>query len=505
MQISNLKITLNNTQRVLIDKFSFSLKEDDKAVIIGEEGNGKSTLLRALYSAKDVSAYATIEGTISTQKHIGYLAQELPTSLSAKTIYEFFSENPLFFDLSPKELNEISFQLCLREGFFYSDQVISTLSGGEKVKLQLADILMKNPDLLLLDEPSNDLDISTLLWLEDFINNVDCPVIFISHDQELIENTANAIIHIEQIDNAPRITVARCGYEEYIQARSQQIVHQTQMAEKEQSQFKAKMLRWREIYQKVEKEQRNISRSDPIGGRLLKKKMKTVKAQERRYEKEKAELTQVPKLERQIKAPFGSYEPLPNGKLLLDFHLDKLYAQGRLLSQNISFSVSGNPHIAIIGDNGIGKTTLLRKIVDELKTKPFVKLGYMPQNYIEQLPLDLTPLDFLVTDGDKQRLGLAQTYLACLRFTVQEMRHKIGELSGGQKAKLLYLKIIFGDFNVLVLDEPTRNFSPLSCPVIRSTLSEYKGTIISISHDRKYIEEVCNIVYQLTPQGLKVL
>ena len=126
----------------------------------------------------------------------------------------------------------------------------------------------------------------------------------------------------------------------------------------------------------------------------------------------------------------------------------------------------------------------------------------MPQNYEELLDFSVTPPEFLATTGDKEELTRIRTYLGSMKYTADEMDHLACDLSGGQKAKLLLLKMSYDGCNVLILDEPTRNFSPLSGPVIREVLRNYRGTIISISHDRKYMEEVCDTCYELTQEGL---
>jgi ATPase subunit of ABC transporter with duplicated ATPase domains len=128
----------------------------------------------------------------------------------------------------------------------------------------------------------------------------------------------------------------------------------------------------------------------------------------------------------------------------------------------------------------------------------------MPQNYEEMLDFDMTPVDFLDQSGDNEERTRIRTYLGSLKYTYNEMDHPIRDLSGGQKAKVLLLKMSLSGANVLILDEPTRNFSPLSGPVIRKMLREFPGTIISISHDRKYIDEVCDKVYELNSKGLNI-
>lgn len=141
-------------------------------------------------------------------------------------------------------------------------------------------------------------------------------------------------------------------------------------------------------------------------------------------------------------------------------------------------------------------------MAEQLLSRTDVRACYMPQNYEDLLEPDRTPVDFLSVTGDKEETTRIRTYLGSMKYTVDEMNAPMSELSGGQKAKVLLLKLSLSGADVLILDEPTRNFSPLSGPVIRAILRQYRGAILSISHDRKYIEEVCTAVYQLTPGGL---
>lgn len=168
----------------------------------------------------------------------------------------------------------------LTEELLYADRPVSSLSGGERVKLQLACLRMARPDALLLDEPSNDIDIETLEWLERFILSSEAPVLFVSHDETLIENTANRILHLELVrkKTLPRATVVRMPYRQYVAERLSSLERQEQMARKEASEYRKQMDRYRQIYQRVEHEQNVISRQDPGGARLLKKKMKAVKS-----------------------------------------------------------------------------------------------------------------------------------------------------------------------------------------------------------------------------------
>lgn len=143
----------------------------------------------------------------------------------------------------------------------------------------------------------------------------------------------------------------------------------------------------------------------------------------------------------------------------------------------------------------------MRMLSENLLRRTDISAAYMPQNYEEFLNLEQTPVEFL-SDGSKESISLMRTYLGSMKFTADEMMHPMRELSGGQKAKVMLLYLDTSGCDVLLLDEPTRNFSPLSTPVIRQLLASYQGAIISVSHDRKYISEVCDIVYELTPEGL---
>lgn len=507
LQIKNLNISLIKDLRTILEDFSFTLNDGDKAVIIGEEGNGKSTLLKLIYDPDMISGYAEFSGEIV--KHntcFGYLSQEMSLREKEMSVYEYCCEIEDFFDISPKEMSRVANQLALDKNIYYSDRIIGTLSGGERVKLQLSKILFENPDVLLLDEPSNDIDIETLTWLERFINNCGMPVLFISHDEVLIENTANVIIHIEQVrrKTVSRYTVAKMPYRQYVTQRARGLEHQEQVARKERDELKAKQERLRQIEQKVASDMKSISRADPHGGQLLKKKMKSVKSMEKRFDKEAETMTQIPDVEDAIMIRFDQKISIPNGKTIIELDLHELSVAGRVLAEDIFLNVTGPEKICIIGKNGQGKTTLIRLIADILLSRNDIKCAYMPQNYEEVLALSETPPEFLALSAHKDHITQARTYLGSVKFTPEEMEHPCSDLSGGQKAKLLLLKMILDGCNVLILDEPTRNFSPLSTPVIRSVLKSFGGAIISVSHDRKFINEVCDKVYELTENGLSL-
>lgn len=507
IQLNNVDIILNSNGRYLVRELSFTLNPSDRAVIIGEEGNGKSTLLKLIYDPALIEDHASHVGSIARGGHrIGYLPQDMAVDDRSLPIYMYMEERASLSQREPKHVASVCAKLGLPAELLWDDRAACTLSGGEKVKLQLAAILLNEPDILLLDEPTNDIDIETLEWLEGFINSFPGGVLFVSHDETLIENAANMVIHIEHVHHKKvcRHTVARLSYREYIERRTGAMQHQEQVARKEADEQRKKEERWREIYEKVERNQRNISRGDPSGGRLLKKKMHSVMSQGRRLEKERDSLTELPVTEWQIFLDLPPVD-MPSRKEIIRFELPKLTApDGSVLARDVALSVNAAEHIAIIGRNGTGKTTLLRQIERELSTRRDIKVFYMPQNYDELLPDGVTPIEFLAPSGEKEAVTKARTYLGSVRYTADEAEQPASRLSGGQKAKLMFVKMAVEGYNVLLLDEPTRNFSPLSSPVIRGVLNRFGGCIISVTHDRKYLSEVCDKVYELTESGLSL-
>ena len=506
LQVRKLHIAMKKDLRELVRDFTFALNPGDKAAIIGEEGNGKSTLLKLIYDENLVEGYAEWSGTIQKDGMIlGYLSQELPEEDRDKTAYEFCCGEEAFLDSSPKEVADAAAKLRFPADLFYSDRKMGTFSGGEKVKLRMALLTLRRPDCYLLDEPSNDLDIETLEWLESFIRECPQPVLYISHDEMLLENTANVIIHLEQLrrKTLPRYTVARMGYRRYVEERLSKFAHQEQVAKKEREEERKRQEKLRKIEQKVQHQLDNIAYSDRDHvGKMLKKKMKSVKSMEHRFDREREDMTEFPDSEEAILVGFGPDTAVPGGKTVVDFTLPRLEAGGELLARNIRLYVRGAEHVCIIGNNGAGKTTLLRQIAGELLPRRDLKAAYMPQDYGETVDQGQTPVEFLAKSGEKEELTRVKTYLGSMKYTPEEQGHSIAELSGGQKAKLFFLKMILDGANVLVLDEPTRNFSPLSGPVIRGILRDFPGCIISVSHDRRYIGEACGTLYRMTPGGL---
>lgn len=494
LEVKNVDIMIST--QYLIKNLSFTLNRGDKLAIIGEEGNGKSTLLKSMLGMCD---YATIKGNLDFKgNHIGYLSQSVSLENLEKKVYDYlFIDDEDYYNKVNKLYKYLDYLNISDE---LLQQIIKNLSGGERVKIGILKLLVEESDIYFLDEPTNDLDIRTLEWLEKFINETDKPIIYVSHDETLLSNTANMILHIEQVKKKQecRHTLLKIGYDEYVENRLRALDKQTQIATFEKKEFNKKQERLREIMQSVEHDQNTISRANPHGARLLKKKMKSLKSQEHRLDK--TELTELPAVEESINFSFEDVT-IPKNKEIIKLNIPELKVGDKILSHNINLDIIGNTHLCIIGNNGVGKSTLIKIIYNELKSRKDIILGYMPQDYEDILQNYEYVLDFL-TDKNQYNITKARMYLGNMNFTREEMTGKIKNLSNGTKAKLFLIKLVLENCNVLILDEPTRNVSPLSNPVIRSVLHDFKGTIISISHDRKYLHEVVNDIYELTNDGL---
>ena len=522
--ISNLTIVLEKDLRTLIKDFSFVLNKKDKVGIIGEEGNGKSSLLKVIYNPEEASKYLEITGNISIKdEKIGYLPQMIDEEKLNLSINELLNKEIDYSLLDYKKYYQYIDTFHLDEEKLFSNEIkVRSLSGGERIKLFLLIELMKEPTILLLDEPSNDLDLSSLNLLEVLIKNIDIPVMFISHDESLLSKCANKIIHIEALKSKsePRVTVKSLNYDDYFTSREDFLDKNVQEYKKDKENFEKKMDKFNKVYQSVNYALNTVSRSQPGIAKNLKDKMHSVKSMEKRYAKEKENLTQKYEVEDEINLKFDNLNSLDikgnssnskinylidPSKIVLDLNIEELKINNEitLIDKPISLYIKGSKKIAIIGENGAGKSTLIKLIYEELASKSSFNVGYMSQNYEDELLNYISPLDYLAKEigaSTKEELTKIQTYLGSLKFTYEEMNRSISSLSGGQKAKIFFTKLILKKVNVMLLDEPTRNISPLSNKSLISSIKEYKGVIIAVSHDRNFIYQVFDEIYELSSE-----
>jgi len=493
LKASGLTITVGG--RVLVDGLSFTLQDGDRMAVIGEEGDGKSTLLRCLAG---VCPYAGCQGQVVADGRIGYMPQVIAPADEAQTARGYI--RTLGADDAPSPaLYRYLAQLGLGEDLL--DRPLAVMSGGEKIKTHLLGLLLTDCDILLLDEPTNDLDLTALVWLESFLLGCRQPVMYVSHDEVLLARTANRIMHIEQRQRktVPVCTLAAEGYDRYVADRLHMIDRTNGIADKQLDQQRRKQDKLDQLTQKVAYRQATITRADPAGGRLLKKKMKTLKVQQRHLDAAVTAARIEP--EEGIGMRFDA-PPWPAGKPVVRLSIPVLQAGGRTLARDVALTMTGPVHAVIIGSNGVGKTTLLNQLRAALAARG-LRVGYMPQDYRSLWEEgQASPIYFLRSSGRRDELTAIRSLLGSLNFTAAEMTGPIAALSGGSQAKLILARLILERDEMLVLDEPTRNMSPLSNPIIRQALAGFPGPLVAVSHDRRFITELADVIYQLTPYGL---
>ena len=502
LTIKDLTINLREDDRIILKDFDFVLNDGDKVGLIGEEGNGKSLLLKAIVNRKEIESYCDVSGNIyKSNEIIAYLPQSLDKKYYSLTTNKYFYKFIDFALIDYNKLYKYISEFNLPEDILSDKIKMENLSGGEKIKFMLLVEMLKDPTIFLFDEPSNDLDYDSLIWLENFMKELDIPLIFVSHDTKLLANVANKMIHLEQVKrrNEAKYTVSNNSYEDYVKKRKNFIDTETNKANKDREEFDKKLGRYKKVHDSVEHSLR--STKNDVEGRLLKEKMHTVKSIGRRLEKEKANLTQKPDYEEAIDIFFDGDIKVANDKQVLAYKLDELKAGDKILAKNIKLRIIGPEKICIVGKNGAGKTTLLKKIKNECQTLN-LRVGYMPQNYFDFEKSNTNAIEYLANSFAKDEQTKASNLLGSLNFKREEMFRNIDDLSGGQKAKLFFAKMNLDKAEVLILDEPTRNLSPLSKPEIIEALKNYKGAIIAVSHDREFIDQVFDKVYNLDSKGL---
>lgn len=508
LHLSHLTIK-DRFEHPLIEDFSFTLGAQDKVAIIGEEGNGKSTLCKALVDPNLISSYTSISGTIDMDfTAVGYLSQQFKAEWLNQSCLDYLLKQQVEDEIPLEAYNEcgklqmLCANLGINQDLILSEQPIATLSGGEKVKLQLLKLVYQTCDLYILDEPTNDLDIATLTWLEHFIQTRTVPVLFISHDETLLKACANRILHLEQRNKKTKAVINdfRGSYEEYCAQRYAKREKEVQLANQEKLEYRKKKERLNDMMNAVHDAQNAVSRQNPHKAKMLKKKMHTVKAVERRFALEQPK--GVDSLEEGIDVFFDAVHGIAT-KVILEHELC-IQVEQRVLIHRQKYCAYGKDKIAIIGKNGCGKTQLMKQFYTILHARKDIKIGYMPQNYMELMDPEMSAFAFLAQKQDKEDITRSRELLGRMKFTPDEMIHPIKELSEGQKAKLYLLKFIKDGCNVLLLDEPTRNLSPLSAPLIRHILQEYDGCIIMVSHDRMLIQEVSTKLWEIEAHQVHV-
>ncbi|OAO76617.1 ABC transporter ATP-binding protein uup [Anoxybacillus flavithermus] len=501
-------------EQVLSD-IKLEIQEKDRIALVGRNGAGKSTLLKII--AGQLS-YDT--GEIIKPKHvtIGYLDQY--TGLQAhRSIWEEMLDVFAPLQQMEKQLRELEQQMSLHDadyerlleqydrlqtefkekgGYQYEADIrsvlhglrfsqydyttkVSTLSGGQRTRLALGKLLLTRPDLLILDEPTNHLDMETLQWLEQYLKNYDGAILIVSHDRYFLDQIVTQVYELSRT----KIKKYVGNYTSYLQQRAEQFEQQLKLYEKQQE----------EITKLKDFIQRNIARAST-----------TKRAQSRRKQLEKMNIIDKP-LGDEKSASFRFEIERPSGNDVLTAN-NLAIGYDHIIATNLSFRITRGDSIALIGPNGIGKSTLLKTIIKQLHPKQGeirygtnVQIGYYDQEQA-QLTSNKRVIDELWDEDRLRTEKEIRTILGNFLFSGDDVLKPVQTLSGGEKARLALAKLMMKKANVLVLDEPTNHLDLDSKEVLEQALIEYPGTIIFVSHDRYFINKIATKIYELSTDGL---
>ncbi|WP_420574996.1 ABC-F family ATP-binding cassette domain-containing protein [Kordia sp.] len=519
INIHNIAVAFGGTY--LFKDIAFRLNAGDRVGLIGKNGAGKSTLLKILAKENEPD-----EGEIATDKdvEIGFLKQDIEFTqgrtvleesyeafkeiralelnidqinhqLSERTDYDSESYNQLIVDLSEytaryeilggynykgdteRVLQGLGFK---REDF---DKKTDTFSGGWRMRIELAKLLLQKNDVLLLDEPTNHLDIESIIWLEQFLKSFPGVVIIVSHDKMFLDNVTNRTIEI----SLGRIYDYNKPYTKYLIQR-QEIREQQLATQKNQ--------------------EKHIQHTEKLIEKFRAKASKATMAQSLIKKLERIDRIEVDEDDNAVMTIQFPVSVQPGKVVLEGENLSKNYGEKQVLS-HVDLFVERSSKIAFVGQNGQGKSTLAKIIVNEishdgtLSLGHNVQIGYFAQNQAEYLDGELTVEDTMIEAADEKTRPKVRDMLGAFLFRGEEVDKKVKVLSGGERNRLALCKMLLQPFNVLVMDEPTNHLDIKSKNVLKKALQNFEGTLILVSHDRDFLQSLTNKVYEFKDQQIK--
>ena len=511
-------ISKQNGHQIVFIEASAALNRGEKVGLVGPNGSGKTTLFRLITGQEQAD-----EGQVSTDRGItiGYFSQDAgamagrsavaevmdgagPVSAVAAELAELEAamadpDRADEMDAIVERYGEVQGRFEELGGYalegkarevlaglsFAPDMMdgdVAKLSGGWKMRVALARILLMRPDVMLLDEPSNHLDLESLIWLESFLKGYDGALMMTSHDREFMDRIVTKIVEID----GGTLTAYSGGYEFYLQQRALSEKQQQAQFDRQQAML-AKEMRF------IERFKARASHAAQVQSRV-----KTL---------EKIEKVEPPKRRQTI---LFEFPPVPRSgedvATLKNVH--KRYG-ARTIYDGLDFQVRRRERWCVMGVNGAGKSTLLKLIAGTSQPDdgtvaigPSVKMGYFAQHAMDLLDGEQTVFQSLEYSFPQAGQGSLRALAGCFGFSGDDVEKKCRVLSGGEKARLVMAKMLFDPPNFLVLDEPTNHLDIATKEMLIAALADYEGAMLFVSHDRHFLAELSNRVLELTPEGI---
>ncbi|ANO47568.1 ABC transporter ATP-binding protein [Flavobacterium columnare NBRC 100251 = ATCC 23463] len=519
LNIHNLSISFGGT--FLFEEVTFRLGAGDRVGLVGKNGAGKSTLLKILSgdfkpdsgdiaTEKDVQigflrqdidfvkgrtvleeAYMAFEDIKRTEFEIDRINQELIT----RTDYE----SELYVELIEK-LSDLQHRYEILGGYSYVGQAervllglgfkredfnsqTDTFSGGWRMRIELAKLLLQTNDILLLDEPTNHLDIESIIWLENFLKTFPGVVVIVSHDKMFLDNVTNRTIEI----SLGKIYDYNKPYTQYLELREE-------IREKQLQTQKNQLKKVEETEKLIEKFRAKATKAS-MAQSLIKKL-------------DKMEVIEVDEDDNSVMSISFPISVVPGRVVVEADKVTKAYGEKTIL-KDISLNIERGSKIAFVGQNGQGKSTFIKAIVNEFPYEGIIKLGhnvqlgYFAQNQAEYLDGEKTLLDTMIDAATDSNRSKVRDMLGAFLFRGDDVEKKVKILSGGERNRLALCKLLLQPFNVLVMDEPTNHLDIKSKNVLKAALQKFEGTLLLVSHDRDFLQGMANTVYEFKDQKIK--